>query len=85
MLPAGRGGHGWRGGIGDTLPKLKKLLSTCPDNFYRPCKLEELRLVDNQDPTNTQIVEALGLQRMSRVYPGTSLRHYVEHLRCRTF
>ncbi len=76
---------GGGGGIGDTLPKLKKLLSTCPDNFYRPGKLEELRLVDNQDPTNTQIVEALGLQRMSRVYPDASLRHYVEHLRCRTF
>ena len=75
---------GGGGGIGDTLPKLKKLLSTCPDNFYRPLKLEELRLVDNQDPTNTQIVEALGLQRMSRVYPDASLRHYVEHLRCRT-
>ena len=75
---------GGGGGIGDTLPKLKKLLSTCPDNFYRPLKLEELRLVDNQDPTNTQIVEALGLQRMSRVYPDMSLRHYVEHLRCRT-
>ena len=72
---------GGGGGIGDTHAKLKKLLSTCTDNFYRPLKLEELRLVDNQDPTNTQIVEALGLARMSRLYPDPSLRHYVEHLR----
>ena len=29
---------GGGGGIGDTHAKFKKLLSTCPDNFYRPLR-----------------------------------------------
>ena len=69
------------GGIGDTPEKLNKLLSTCPDLFYRPLKLEELKLMDNRGVTGEWPVESLCLQRMGRAVPDPSLRQYLEHLR----
>ena len=69
------------GGIGDTEAKLNKLLSTCPDLFYRPLKLEELKLMDNRGVTGERSVESLCLYRMGRAVPDPSLRQYVEHLR----
>ena len=38
-------------GIGDTASKLNQLLSTGPDLSFRPLKLQELKLVDNTQPT----------------------------------
>ena len=60
-------------GIGDTPEKLNKLLSTCPDLFYRPLKLEELKLMDNLGVTVEWLVESLCLHRMGRAMPDLSL------------
>jgi len=68
-------------GIGDTASKLNQLLSTAPDLSFRPLKLQELKLVDNTQPTLDRGVEALALEGMTRQYPDRSLRQYVEHLR----
>ena len=62
------------GGIGDTPAKLDLLLSTCPDLFYRPLKLEELKLMDNRGVTGEWPVDSLCLHRMGRAVPDLSLR-----------
>lgn len=69
------------GGIGDTASKLDKLLSTSPDLFYRPLKLEELKLMDNRSVTGEWPVESLCLHQMGKAVPDMSLRQYVDHLR----
>ena len=60
-------------GIGDTPSKLNKLLSTAPDLSFRPLKLQELKLVDNTQPTLDHGVEALALEGMTRQYPDRSI------------
>lgn len=68
-------------GIGDTPQKLNQLLSTSPDLSFRPLKLQELKLVDNTQPTWDRGIENLALEGMNRGYPDQSWRRYAEHLR----